>query len=252
ELVIMDAMAGRILHRIKLDSASSHVLGRRVVPAGELILLPTDSSIRMLDGKSGLLVKEIPIQGPILMTPAMFKGFAVTVNPIGSVVFVNLQTGKPDSFTIQTTASDPVALSITLAGARGYFADKKNNVICVDLEAKRIVWERKIDAPGFSNQNLLVGNAGVYVYAGSKVFGFAHNGNPLFTIDNVSAAPAYMQGKLVVTRTDGNVQLVNEQNGAVLWSLALKNPVSARPLVARGVIVAGTQTGEIIFLKPAL
>jgi len=250
--VIVDAAGGKVLSRMELDAGSSHMFGRRVVQAGNVVLFPTDKSIRVLDSANNSRVMEIQVPGTSRMTPVVFRGNAVIVNSIGSVVFLNLETGAPEPFPIQTGATEPVAISITLWGSRGYFADRKNKVVAVDLAGKKVLWERRIDANDYPYQNIVAGNAGIYVYAGTKLFAFGHNGAPLFTVEGVSAAPGFVAGRLVVAKADGSIQLLNEQNGALVWSHNLTSPVSSRPLVSGGQIVVGTQAGEIVFLKPAL
>ncbi|MBN1524407.1 MAG: PQQ-binding-like beta-propeller repeat protein [Spirochaetales bacterium] len=249
EMVILNASNGQVLARNTLDAASNHMFGRRVVKAGNAVLMPTDKSIRVLNSLNGALIKEIPVPGSSRMSPAVYKGKIYIVNSLGSVQIIDIETGAADPKPIITGAVEPVAISISVFGSLGYFAGRKNQLVCFNFNSNQVVWEKKLVSDDYPYQNVIAAKEGVYVLSGTKLFGFAHNGAQLFSLTGMSAAPGYTNGRVYAAKANKTIQVLNAANGKVISEIPLESKITTRPVLWNGKIVAGTENGQIVFMS---
>jgi outer membrane protein assembly factor BamB len=256
ELDILRVDTGKIIGRRNLGSAENQMFGRRLVVWGDAGLFATDNSLQLVDLKTGDPRKEYAVPGGSLMTPAIYKGTAYLVNLTGQLVGIDLQSGAADAHPLQTRALGPVALPLAINGNKAYFCGRKGILVCVDLDNKKILWQKKLDPASnvYPHQEMIVQGRGVYVFAGDKIYAFsAANGGALFTpLAGATAAPLYLEGKLYFGRNDGVLVVADANTGGILRLIEIDAHIISRPFAWDKRIVLATDRGNIIFADKVL
>jgi outer membrane protein assembly factor BamB len=251
ELVIADAAGGKPLARIPLEGAANHMFGRHVISGGGTGVLPEDRALRFFNLATGAATKTVPLPTDTRMTPTLYNGKLYLIDAAGALQVCDPVTGTLDPDPLPTGAAEPIAIRITVSGYRGYAAGRRNKLVCLDLAAKKMLWEKDIANPEYAYQDLEADGRGVFAYAGKTLFAFSPQGKPLFAPLKAVSAPPLLKGDyLFVGTTAGQLRALDPRTGAVRASLDLKKTVSARPVLAGGRLVVGTAGGEIILIDP--
>lgn len=254
EFLILNSASGKILTRMNLDKDYSHLFGRRVVHFGQFALFPTNNSIRFINLYSGETMREIAVPGGTRMTPAVYNGKLLIVNQEGLFMVIDPATEKVVQ-RIATKAVQPVALKIDTLDNRAYFAGRKGQVVCVDLEAGEVAWQRKLEAGkdiGIFHDLEAVPD-GVFVFADKSIYGFSlADGSPLFApIRGVSSPPLYyaLPSLLYYGSTSGEL-IAADTSGRIRKRLKVKGNITTRPYWDNGNLIVGTDSGELMVINP--
>ena len=254
EFLILNSASGKILTRMNLDKDYSHLFGRRVVHFGQFALFPTNNSIRFINLYSGETMREIAVPGGTRMTPAVYNGKLLIVNQEGLFMVIDPTTEKVVQ-RIATKAVQPVALKIDTLDNRAYFAGRKGQVVCVDLEAGEVAWQRKLEAGKdigiFHDLEAALG--GVFAFADKSIYGFSlADGSPLFApIRGVSSPPLYyaLPSLLYYGSTSGEL-IAADTSGRIRKRLKVKGNITTRPYWDNGNLIVGTDSGELMVINP--
>lgn len=254
EFLILNSASGKILTRMNLDKDYSHLFGRRVVHFGQFALFPTNNSIRFINLYSGETMREIAVPGGTRMTPAVYNGKLLIVNQEGLFMVIDPTTEKVVQ-RIATKAVQPVALKIDTLDNRAYFAGRKGQVVCVDLEAGEVAWQRKLEAGKDIGifHDLETALAGVFAFADKSIYGFSlADGSPLFApIRGVSSPPLYyaLPSLLYYGSTSGEL-IAADTSGRIRKRLKVKGNITTRPYWDNGNLIVGTDSGELMVINP--
>ncbi|MBN1799794.1 MAG: PQQ-binding-like beta-propeller repeat protein [Spirochaetales bacterium] len=256
ELVIMDTVSGKVRNRRALTTAENQMFGRSIVAAGNSGLFATDSAIQFVDLRNGNIQKELNIPGGSLMTPALYKGKIYIVNLMGELISMDAQSGVVDPQPLKTKAIGPIALPVTVFQGRAYFCGRKGMLVCVDLNNKRILWQKKLDPNSniYPHQEITALEQAVYIYAGDKIFAFAsNNGRLLFRPPaQVTAPPLYLNGRLYYSRNDGSLVIADAMTGNVQRLIKIDNRINCRPLIRGKLLILATDQGEILLVSKVI
>jgi outer membrane protein assembly factor BamB len=253
EFIIVEPANGSIDYRGDLDSASAHQFGQRVAVVGQVGVFPVTAGVRLFDARTGATTREVAVQGGSMTTPAAWNGKIITVSQEGVVTVIDPSTG--DSRPLVTTkAVQPVAVSVQVLDDKGYFADRKGLVVCVDLAAAKVSWQvalAKTSVSVFSD--LACGPEGIFAYGKGSLYGLSlARGDSLFApIPGVSCPPLYRDGRLYYGTDQSALVVADAATGKVLGSLDVKAKVTTRPEWLDGLLYLGTATGEIVVVNPA-
>ncbi|HPE36455.1 MAG TPA: PQQ-binding-like beta-propeller repeat protein, partial [Spirochaetales bacterium] len=251
EFLAIDAARGKVLFRVPLDGARSHVLGNRVVPFPNAVVYPTMTSLDVLDEKTGQVVRSIPVPGGTTMTPANYEGMAAIVNQKGVFMLIDLESGEV-SAQVQTGARQPVALAPRILGTKAAFADRKGLLVMVDLATMSVAWERPLPDSSGVFSDLEMGPEGVFAYGKQTVFGYTLDGDQIMEpISGVTAPPLLTKGVLYYGTADGSLVAARVQPFELIGTVPLGGKISARPLFADGFIYVGTGAGRLLKIDPA-
>jgi outer membrane protein assembly factor BamB len=190
--------------------------------------------------------------GGSMMTPTEWSGKIVTVSQEG-VLYV-LDTSGSILGKVATKAIQPVAVSVTIVGDKGYFADRKGLMVAVDLAGMKVLWQvplAKTSTGVF--QDLECGPQGVYAYAKGALYGLGlAQGETLFApISGVTCPPLYHDGKLYYGTDQNALRIADAATGKVLGSLDVKARITTRPQWLDDALYVGTATGEVVVINPA-
>ncbi len=255
EFIILNASNGKLIKRESLDKNSAHIFGRRLVPAGDQSLFPLNNEIRVLNSRSGDLLRSISLPGSgSRMTPAVWKNKILSVDQNGTVSIINIDSGVVD-VEIPTSGSQPIALSLTVKNNLAVFSGRKGNVVCIDLESKNVLWEKQLLGNGSKVQvysDIVCSNTGAFIYTKGNIFGLNLNsGKDLFeVIKDASSPPVLIDNLLIFGTHDNKLKFVNPNNGRLEKELKLNETISARPVEFDGLIAAGTSSGEVLIINP--
>lgn len=254
EFLILKLASGNILTRMNLDKDYSHLFGRRVVHFGQFALFPTNNSIRFINLYSGETMREITVPGGTRMTPAVYNGKLLIVNQEGLFMIIDPATEKVVQ-RIATKAVQPVALKIDTLDNRAYFAGRKGQVVCIDLDAGGVAWERKLEAGkdiGIYHDLEAVPD-GVFAFADKSIYGFSlADGSPLFApIRGASSPPLYYAlPSLLYYGSTGGELIVADTSGRIRKRLEVKGNITTRPYWDNGNLIVGTDSGELMIINP--
>lgn len=255
ELVIINALNGKLIDRQSLDKNTAHIFGRRIVPMGTQGLFPANEEIRIINRDNGDLIRTISLPGKgSRMTPAVWKDKILSVDQEGTLSIINSGSGSVEK-KITTMGAQPIALSITVKNNIAVFSGRKGNVVCVDLNAGKVLWEKQLSDSGNKVQvysDIVCSNTGAYIYAKGLIFGLdLDSGNDLFeVVRNVSSPPAIIDDSLVFGLANSTLVFMDPSSGNIRESLSLEEPVSTRPAPFADKIAVGTSKGKIIIINP--
>lgn len=251
ELVIVNAANGSVASRTPLDANSAHLFGRRIVPSGSGLLLPTNESIRIINAVTGAASGEIALPKGSRMTPAAWNNKIVIADQQGSILILNPNAKNPVEAEISTAAVQPVALAPTIFGSKAVFSGRKGTVVCIDLASKQVAWEKKLPG-GASVFNDIAGNGtGVYAYAKGTIYGMSlAGGGELFQPVTGVTSPPLCSGPNIIFGAGSNLIIRNASNGAVAANINLPGRVTTQPYQAGELIIVGTEKGHLLYIHP--
>ncbi len=255
EFVIIDRQTGRVVRRQKSGAQTSHPFGQHVAFTGtgtEQVLYPETNGIRVMDAKTGALIRNIPIPGGVGMSPTVHAGKILVVSQKGEFFVIDPATGKVDA-RIPTQALQPIGLAVTTRGNRAVFAGRRGTVVCIDVAGARILWQKKLAGNPRVFSDILTPQEGVFVYTGKSIDALSWaDGSPLYApIQGITAPPVLLDGQLVAGHTSGAVRFYTIADGTVQMSYPVGYTVSARPALISGRVALPLSTGAVELLVPA-
>lgn len=252
ELVILDEAQGTVLAKKPLETASANLFGRRPVGTDKGILFPSDQAALLLDPLSGDTLKTLKFDGTSRMTPLYLNGRIYFADQMGKVHVLDAEGGS-EVASIATQALQPLTQAIQVSGGVGYFSGRKGNLVAIDLEKNAVLWQSKIqDANAAVFFDLVCAEGTVFAFSRNAIYSFdAKTGKAVpDPLKDASAPPEAIGGVLYYGTAGGDLAYLNLGTKAA-GKLPLKAKLSTRPeKFADDLIVAGTETGEVIVLNP--
>ena len=147
------------------------------------------------------------------------------------------------------TGASPV-----IEGSRAYYGTYENEVLGVDLKARKIVWTYKHPERNFpfyssaalSGDRIVVGGRDKMIHAINKT-----TGKPIWTFTTrarVDSSPVIAGNRVYVGGSDGKLYVLDLQSGKSVFEFEAGGPLSASPAVASGRLVIGSQDGKLFCL----
>jgi outer membrane protein assembly factor BamB len=141
--------------------------------------------------------------------------------------------------------------SAAFVDRRAYLGHYDNKLVCIDTEAKEIVWEYQdadhpdafFSSPAVGKNRVLIGSRDGYLHCvdkktGQKIWEFQ-------TRDDIDGSPVIAGAKVVVGSLDGRLYLVDLQSGKEIWSYEIGAPIFGCPAVSSGLIVVSADDGRV-------
>ncbi|MCP4231904.1 MAG: PQQ-binding-like beta-propeller repeat protein, partial [bacterium] len=151
----------------------------------------------------------------------------------------------------EVNAGSYIPGSAALVENRAYVGHYGNQLICIDIENKKIAWEygdKKhggafFSSPAVSKEHVVIGSRDGYLHcvnrqSGRKTWTFR-------TRDDVDSSPVIAGEKVIVGSSDGRLYSVNLKDGKEVWSYEIGAAITGCPAVTAGLIVIGAQDGRI-------
>ncbi len=254
EFLVVKSRTGAVVSRTALDSTTTHLFGQRVAVTSGLGVLPTSTSLSIFDPATGATIRQIPIPEGTLMTPTITRdGRVLVVSQAGEFLVIDPVSGKV-AFQVPTGAGQPIATSVLVSGTKAFFADRKGLVVCVDMDARKVLWKHPLKSRGPVGvfQDLEQSARGIFIFAQNTIYGIsAADGAELFPpITGVSTPPLYRAGRLYFGTQNGTLSEADEQTGKTMKSLDLKAVATTRPQPDGPRLLLGSATGRVIIVYP--
>jgi outer membrane protein assembly factor BamB len=199
-----------------------------------------------LDAKTGAEVWKVRFDGYVHGTPAIADGVAYVTGCDETFRGIRVADGK-ELFSFASGAY--TGASPALAGQVAYFGTFNNDVIAIDLRAKKPIWRYEHPERHFPFYSSAALASGLVVLGGrdKMVHGIdAKTGKGVWTFATqarVESSPVVVGSRLYVGSNDGRLYGLDLQKGTKIWEFEAGAPVSASPAVAASRMVVGTQDG---------
>ncbi|HET9571756.1 MAG TPA: PQQ-binding-like beta-propeller repeat protein [Bacteroidales bacterium] len=210
-----------------------------------------DFYLRCLDAATGKLLWKYEAQNYINATVAIWKNQAVFGGCDGLLHVVNLTNGKRvTTSSIGTYIASPVALE----NNRAYIGDYDGKVTCMDFVHKTVFWQFKnpnkeipiVSAPTVFGNRVMIGSKDRFFYCfdknTGKILWKRNTGSP------VEASSIADTKNVLVSNMRGDILLLNQILGSVLWTYELGSPSQGGPVVCPTGIAIGAKDGRLYFL----
>jgi outer membrane protein assembly factor BamB len=210
-----------------------------------------DFYLRCLDGSTGKLLWKYETKNYVNATAAVWKQQAVFGGCDGLLHVVQLTDGREVA---TTEVGSYIAGSVALEDNRAYIGDYDGKVTCMDFVRKTVFWQFKnpdkeipiIASPSLVGNRLMVGCRDRFFYCFDKTTGKLlwkrNTGSP------VDASSVADRTNVLVSNMRGDLLLLNQADGSVLWTYELGSSVQGGPGVCPAGIAVGAQDGNLYFL----
>ena len=252
ELVVLESASGKLNSRKNLDQNSAHMFGRTITGFKDSFIYPNNKTLSLGNFTAGDSQSTIDLPSDSGMSPAVWNNNIVIADMEGTVHIINPASKKTEA-SIKTSSFQPIALSITVSGNKGYFANRKGKVAAVDFSAKTLLWEKDINDEKINIfTNLSVHKGKVFVFTGKKIHILNQSdGNEVLEPVKSASPPLCKDNLFYAGKTDGNMGVYNCTTGKEVSTVKLDHGIiKTRPSEAGDLILAGTDRGKILILNP--
>jgi outer membrane protein assembly factor BamB len=207
-----------------------------------------DNKMYCLDSASGKLRWEYETSHYINGTPALDGENIVFGGCDEKLHILSVLDGKKKS---EVSVGSYIPGSAALFENRAYVGHYGNQLACIDIKNKKILWEYGdekhgdafFSSPAVGKDHVVIGSRDGYLHCvnretGEKVWAFR-------TRDEVDSSPVIAGNQVIVGSSDGRLYVVNLKNGQKVWSYEIGAPIISCPAVAGGMIVIGAEDGRI-------
>ena len=257
-LVYIGDLTG-VVHAVQIASGqvawtfktSTEIKSSPVVSGDKVLIGSYDSNLYALGARDGKLAWKVQTEGYVHATPAIVDGVAYIAGCDEILRGIRISDGVEVfkmPFGAYTGASPAVV------DGRAYFGTYENDVLAVDLKAKKIVWSYKhpersfpfYSSPAVLGDRVVVGGRDKMVHALDR-----KTGKALWTFATgarVDSSPVVSGGLAYVGSNDGKLYVLDVATGKSVFQFEAGGPLSASPALASGRLVIGSQDGKLFCL----
>lgn len=224
-----------------------------VVAEGKVLVGSYDQHVYALDARTGKRAWAVETEGQVHATAAVDGGVAYVTGCDALLRALRIADGK-ELFHVSSGAY--TGASPALQGGRAYYGTFENEVLAVDLGARKVLWRYRHPDRQFPFYSSAAVAAGKVVLGGRDklVHGLdAATGKAAWTFatrGRVDGSPVIAGDKVCVASGDGRVYVLDLATGAKREEFDTGSPISTSPAVATARIVIGTQDGQVIAFGP--
>jgi outer membrane protein assembly factor BamB len=198
--------------------------------------------------RDGTLAWKARTDGPVHATPAIRDGVAYVAGCDEMLRGFRISDGR-EVFTMPSGAY--TAASPAMDGGRAIYGTFANEVLAVDVAARRVAWrythpDRKF--PFYSSAAVTGGR--VFVGGRDKLLHALDTatGKAIWTMTTrarIDSSPVVSGGRVYVGSNDGRVYAADAAGGTKVWEFEVGAPITASPAIASGRLVIGAQDGRV-------
>jgi outer membrane protein assembly factor BamB len=201
-----------------------------------------------LDAATGGLRWKVLTKGMVHATPAVKDGLAYIAGCDAIFRAIRITDGRE---MFQIAAGAYTGASPLIDGDRAYFGTFNQEVLALDLRARKILWrysdpDRQFpyySSAALSNGRLVLGGRDKIVHAldpasGKELWAFP-------TSARVDSSPVVAAGRVYIGSGDGRLYVLDLMSGKKLSEFDTGAGITASPAVAGGKVVIGTSDGRL-------
>lgn len=215
--------------------------------SGDSLLYINENKIAMADMVSGAL-KELSVPDDIVMQPALYGGFVLSLSEKGILHFIDIDTNETVS-SVPLIIGDPGRAASLISGDRGFFYSSQGLVAAVDLKEKNVIWSVPFEKSGKSLPCMILSEDKLYLYAeegGILEALSSSDGKALFSLSGVAVRPLALKGLLYYAE-GGSFVMYDGSSPAKKYDTGKK--ITALDLYGEK-IAAGTSEGTVLIINP--
>jgi outer membrane protein assembly factor BamB len=244
----VSARQGKVAWTFK---AKTEVKASPVVSAGKVLVGSYDQHLYALDAKTGEKAWAFETEGQVHATAGVADGTAFVTGCDALLRAIRVTDGQ-ELYHVSSGAY--TGASPALVGDRAYYGTFENEVLCVDLAARRVLWRYKpkerqfpfYSSAAVDGDTVVLGGRDKLVHAleaatGKVRWTFATKGR-------VDSSPAIAGEKAYVGSADGRVYALDLATGRGVQEFEAGGPITASPALAANRLVVGTQDGQLLCL----
>jgi eukaryotic-like serine/threonine-protein kinase len=203
-----------------------------------------------LDGK---LIWKVETKAQVHATPAIRNGVAYVAGCDEILRAIRIADGR-ELFTM--SSGSYTAASPAIVGSRAFYGTFENEVLAVDLDARKFLWRYRHPERNFPfYASAAVADGRVFVGGRDKMVHAldAATGKSIWTFTTrarVDSSPAVAGRIVFVGSNDGRLYALDAGSGKSVWEFDAGGPLSASPAIAGGRLVIGSQDGTVFCLGP--
>jgi outer membrane protein assembly factor BamB len=212
---------------------------------GLVVVHGMDGDVRLLDRRTGRLVRTVSIGSPIESSPVVRDGVDFLGTWDGRVVALDLVSGR---VRWSAVAGHKITSSAALSGDTLYIGDYGGRLLALDPATGSTRWVRSVDGRVYGTPAVAGGRVFVPSSTGNSLTAFSLDGRRLWKVETggyVYSSPAVWGGTVFFGSYDGHLYAVSAATGARRFALAAGGPVSGAAVVVGGVAYAGSTWGRI-------
>jgi outer membrane protein assembly factor BamB len=207
-----------------------------------------DGNLYALDAATGGLRWKVLTKGMVHATPAVKDGLAYIAGCDAIFRAIRIADGR-EMFEIAAGAY--TGASPLVDGEKAYFGTFNQEVLALDLKARKILWrfsdpDRQFpyySSAALSNGRLVLGGRDKIVHAldpasGKELWAFP-------TRARVDSSPVVAAGRVYIGSGDGRLYVLDLMSGKLLSEFDTGAGITASPAVAGGEVVIGTSDGRL-------
>ncbi len=221
--------------------------------AGGLVLIGSyDTHLYALDAKTGAVKWKLQTDGPVHATPAVQNGLVYIGGCDERFRVIRAADGK---MVFEIPLGGYTGASTVVSGDRAYVGTFNQDVVALDLKARRIAWryrDPEREFPYYSSAALVDAGGGRAVILGGRDKAVhaidAASGKSKWkfvTRARVDSSPAIANGRVYVGSNDGKLYVLDASTGAKRWEFDAGDAITASPAIAAGRVVVGAQDGRL-------
>ena len=227
--------------------AGNEIKSSPVVVGDRVLIGSYDQHLYCVSTRNGSLIWKVRTNGPVHATPSVAGSVAFIAGCDELFRAIRIADGR-ELFSVSSDAY--TGASPALRGNFAYYGTFDNEVLSVDLTARRVGWryqhpQRKFpfySSAAVTGDRIVVGGRDKFVH------GLTPDGNAAWTFATkarVESSPAIAGARVFVGSNDGRFYVLNLSNGGLVWEFNTGAPLSASPAIGRGRIVIGAQDGKL-------
>ena len=241
----VDAASGKGKWTFK---TGSEIKSSPVVAGNRVLIGSYDGSLYGIDAATGKQAWKVTTENYVHATPAIVNGVAYFGGCDEFFHGVRISDGR-EVMNLNTDAY--TAASAAIDGGTAYYGTFANDVVAVDIAARKIRWrfedpERQFpfySSAALSADAVIIGGRDKNVRSLDRATGKPRWSFP--TQARIDSSPAVAGDRVVVGSGDGRVYVLDLATGKKVWEFEGGAGFTASPAIANGRIVIGNVDGKI-------
>ncbi|MEM4554786.1 MAG: PQQ-binding-like beta-propeller repeat protein [Candidatus Anstonellaceae archaeon] len=224
---------------------SSDVPVGMLIADNKLVVSTYDGGIYALNPSTGSIIWVADAGSKIFHPPVLFGNLVAVQSGQQKIVFLSLQTGKPQQ-TIELENSS----SFFAASPNRFFVAAGQAIFAFDQKGK-LVWKKQFD---FKVGPISYAEGRLYAHAG-KLYSLDEKTGATFWSSDLEGellfAPAEIDGNVYVGTSEKKIYCLNSANGAVKWQHRTSGWVAAAPISDENAVFFASTDGFVYSFSPS-